>query len=92
VKLPRQFKQLQGESYIWAALDGIEQGDRRRSARNLASAVRAYPQALANPRVAAAALALVTGDRGTRMMRRVRDRLRRRNEIVVYESAETRRA
>ena len=92
VKLPRQFEQLRGQAYIWAALDGIEQGDRRNSARYLTRAVRAYPPALANPRVAAAAVALVTGDRGARMMRRVRDRLRRRNEILVYEPADTRRA
>ena len=91
VKLPRQFRELRGQAYIWAALDGIEEGKRRKSARYLASAVRAHPAALANPRVAAAAVALVTGHRGARMMSRVRDRLRRRNEILVYEPAGTRR-
>jgi glycosyltransferase involved in cell wall biosynthesis len=89
VTLPRQFNQLRGEAYIWAALDRIEQGDRRKTARYLGSAVRAYPPALANPRVAAAAFALATGDRGARMMRRARDHRRRRNEILVYEPADT---
>jgi glycosyltransferase involved in cell wall biosynthesis len=92
VELPRQFKQLRGQAFIWAALDGIEQGDRSMSARYLGRAVRAYPPALANPRVPAAAIALVLGDRGKRMIGRVRDRLRRRNEILVYEPADTRRA
>jgi hypothetical protein len=91
VTLPRQSKQLHSEAYIWAALDAIEQGDRRKSARYLASGVRVYAPALAIPRVAAAAVALVTGDRGARLMRRVRDRLRRRNEILVYEPADLRR-
>jgi GT2 family glycosyltransferase len=92
VKLPKQCKQLHSEAYIWAALDAIEQGDRRKSARYLASGVRAYAPALANRRVAAAAAALVTGDRGARMLRRVRDRLRRRNEVLVYEPVDTRRS
>lgn len=92
VKLPRELKQLQGEAYIWAALDGIEQGDRRKSARYLASAVRAYPPALANARVPAAVFALVAGDRGTRTIKRARDRRRQRNEILVYERPDTRRA
>ena len=92
VKLPREFRQLRGHAYLWAALDGIEQGNRRKSSRYLGGAVRAWPPALANPRVAATAVALLTGDRGARMMKRVRDRLRRRNEVVVYEPADTRRA
>jgi GT2 family glycosyltransferase len=91
VKLPQEFHKLQGQAYIWAALDAIEHGDRRNSARYLGSALRAYPPVLANPRMSAAAIALVAGDRGARMMRRIRDRLRRRNEILVYEPADTRR-
>ena len=91
VRLPRQHKELRGQAYIWAALDRIEQSDRRAGARYLRNAVRAHPRGLANPRVAAAAVSLVMGDPGARMMRRARDRLRRRNEVLVYARADTRR-
>jgi glycosyltransferase involved in cell wall biosynthesis len=88
VTLPRQFDELRGRSYIMAALDALEQGNRRRCARCLRSAVQAYPPALANPRVPAGAIGLLLGDRGARIMGRVRDALRRRDEILVYEHAD----
>jgi GT2 family glycosyltransferase len=90
VKLPRQFNQLRASAYVIGALDAIEQGNQRKSARHLLSAVRAYPPALANPRVAAGAIGLLLGDRGARMLGRYRDSFRRRADMLAYEQADTR--
>ena len=75
-----------------AALDALEQDNRRKSARYLGSAVRAYPPSLLNPRVSAGALGLLLGSRGARGVRRVRDTLRRRSDALAYEQADTKRA
>ena len=88
-ELPRQFDQLRSEAYILAALDALEQGDRRRGRSRLVSAVRAYPRSLFNPRVAAATLALLLGRRGTDALAQRRSARRERSETLVYEPAGT---
>jgi glycosyltransferase involved in cell wall biosynthesis len=90
IRLPRQFDQLRSKAYIMAALDTLERGDRRRSARYLTSAVRAYPPSLLNPRVSAGAIGLLLGGRGARALRRARAGLRR--DRLAYEPVETKRA
>jgi glycosyltransferase involved in cell wall biosynthesis len=92
IQLPRQFDKLRSSAYLMAALDALEQGNRRKSARYLGSAVRSYPPSLLNPRVSAGALGLLLGSRGARGVRRVRDTLRRRSDALVYEQADTKRA
>ena len=88
-ELPRQFDQLRSEAYMLAALDALEQGDRRRGRSRLASAVRAYPRSLCNPRVAAATLALLLGRRGADALAQRRSARRERSETLVYEPAGT---
>lgn len=87
--LPRQYDQLRAQAYIMGALDAIERGDGRKCARYLGRAVRAHPPALLNPRVTAAGVGLVLGDRGTRLLTRARGAVRRRNDVLAYEHAET---
>jgi hypothetical protein len=87
--LPRQFSQLRAQAYIMGALDAIERGDQRKCARYLSSAIRVYPPALLNPRVTAAAIGLVLGDRGTRLLSRARDAARRHNDVLAYDHADT---
>ncbi len=88
-ELPRQFDQLRSDAYILAALDALEQGERRRGRSRLAAAVRAYPRSLFNPRVAAATLALLLGRRGTDALAQKRSARRERSETLVYEPAGT---
>lgn len=92
VQLPRQFDQLRSEAYIMGALDALELAKRRKGARYLSSAIRAYPPSLLNPRVAAGAIGLLLGSRGARALRRARDRVRRRSDALAYEPADTKRA
>jgi glycosyltransferase involved in cell wall biosynthesis len=89
LKLPWQFHRLRARAYIWGALGAIEAGDRRKCARYLGNAVRAFPPALLNPRVAAASMGVLFGDRGARLLSRARDVARRRSEVLVYEHAES---
>ena len=92
VKLPRQFDRLRSRAYIIAALDALEQRNRRKSARYLSSAVRADPTSLLNPRVAAGAIGLLMGNPGARAMHRVRASLRWRSNRLTYEPADSERA
>lgn len=85
LELPRQFDQLRSRAYIMAALDALEETNRRKSAGYLGSAVRAYPASLLNPRVAAAAAVLLLGKPAADALRRARTAMRRRSETPVYE-------
>jgi glycosyltransferase involved in cell wall biosynthesis len=88
-ELPRQFDQLRSEAYILAALDALEQADRRRAASRLAGGVHAYPRSLFSARVAVAAFAMLLGRRGADALTKTRSARRRRSETLVYESAGT---
>jgi hypothetical protein len=88
-ELPREFDQLRSDAYILAALDALEQGDRRRGRSRLASGVRAYPRSLVSPRVAGATLALLLGRRGADALAQRRSARRERSEALVYEPAGT---
>jgi glycosyltransferase involved in cell wall biosynthesis len=90
--LPRQNNRLRAQAFVMGALDAIERGDRRQGARYLSSAIRAHPPALLNPRVPAAAIGVLLGDRGTRLLTRARGAARRRNAVLAYEHADTGRA
>jgi glycosyltransferase involved in cell wall biosynthesis len=85
LKLPRQFDQLRARAYIWGALDAIERGEQRKGATFLRRAVRAYPPSLLNPRVTAAAVGTLLGERGRSALSRARDAARRRSAVVAYE-------
>jgi len=87
VKLPKQFNQLRGQAYIIGALDALEQGDQKKCATYLRSAIRAHPPTILNPRVAAGTIGLLLGNRGKRIVGRARDS-RRRSEELAYEPAE----
>jgi hypothetical protein len=88
VQLPRQFNLLRGRAYIIGALDALEQGDQRKCATYLRSAIRAYPPTILNPRVAAGTIGLLLGNRGKRIVGRARDVARRRSDELAYEPAE----
>jgi glycosyltransferase involved in cell wall biosynthesis len=88
VRLPRQFSRIRAQSFIIAALDAIESGDRSRSAEHLRGAVAADPLAAFNPRVAVCAIGLLLGERGTRIVRGVRNAARRRSQTLAYEPAD----
>jgi glycosyltransferase involved in cell wall biosynthesis len=92
VRLPRQFDELRSEAYIMAALDALEENDRRKCARYLADAIRVSPASLVNPRVAAGAAGLVFGRRGADALRRARDTMRRRSDALAYDSHEIKSA
>ena len=85
VELPRQFDRIRAQSFIIAALDALERGDRERSGRHLRSAVRADPIALFNPRVVAGAVGLLFGQRGRRVVAAARSAARRRSQRLTYE-------
>ena len=88
VSLPRQFDELRSRAYIMAALDALERGNRRKCARYLAGAIRSHPASLLNPRVAAAAAGLVLGSHGAGALGRARSAVHRRNDKLVYETAD----
>jgi glycosyltransferase involved in cell wall biosynthesis len=92
VPLPPEFDQLRSRAHIMAALDALEQGNRRKCARYLARAIRCYPASLLNHRVGVAAVGLVLGRHGSAALRRARSALHRRNDKLVYETADAKRA
>jgi glycosyltransferase involved in cell wall biosynthesis len=72
IRLPRQYDEIFADSYIKAALDALERGDRRACSRYLRSAVVRSPTSIANPRFAAGAGGLVLGRAGAALLARVR--------------------
>ena len=72
LRLPRQYDEILADSYILAALDALERGDRRRCADCLRSAVVCSPSSLANPRLAVGAAALMLGRAGANLVTRAR--------------------
>jgi glycosyltransferase involved in cell wall biosynthesis len=88
VTLPRQFKRIRAQAFIIAALDALECGERSRCAHHLRSAIRTDRLAILNPRLPAAAIALLLGERGRRMICGARSASRRRSETLVYELAD----
>jgi glycosyltransferase involved in cell wall biosynthesis len=83
--LPRGYYEVFAEAYVWAALDALERGERRKCARYLRKAVRLAPKwSLANPRVSASAAGLLLGDRGGKLLTRVRAARQSRSEQLVY--------
>jgi glycosyltransferase involved in cell wall biosynthesis len=88
VRLPRQFGRIRAQAFIIAALDAIESGDRSRCAEHLRGAVAADPLAAFNPRLAVCAFGLLLGERGSRIVRGVRNSARRRNQTLAYEPAD----
>jgi GT2 family glycosyltransferase len=87
--LSRDLDELRAQAYVLAALDALEQTDRRRAATNLARSIRTDWHSLLNPRVPAVALALLGGRRGAEALARKRSARRERNDVVAYESAPT---
>ena len=84
-KFPRGYYEVFAEAYVWAALDALERGDRRKCARYLRKALRAAPKwSLTNPRVPAAAAGILLGRHGGRLLTRVRAARLRKSETLVY--------
>jgi glycosyltransferase involved in cell wall biosynthesis len=85
LKLPRGYYEVFAEAYVWAALDALERGDRRKSARYLRKAIRLAPKwSLSNPRVSANAAGLLLGQHGGKLLTRVRAARQARSEQLVY--------
>jgi glycosyltransferase involved in cell wall biosynthesis len=61
----------------YMALNAVERGDRRSARRLLRRSVLAHPPEIVNPKLAAGAVASVTGKAGTRVLAGARARLRR---------------
>jgi glycosyltransferase involved in cell wall biosynthesis len=84
-KLPRGYYEVCADAHMMAALDALECGDRRKSARYLRKAVRLAPSySLANPRVTAGAAGLLLGHRVRRLLARVRAARQARSDQLVY--------
>jgi GT2 family glycosyltransferase len=88
LKLPREYDEIVADAYIMAALDALERSDRRACARYLRGAVRCSPGSVANPRLTAAAAALLLGRTGAGLLARARAARRRRSDELVYETAD----
>lgn len=59
-------------AHLIAALDSVEQGERREARRHLTSAVRAHPPSMADTRFPAALVALALGRHGRRFLAQAR--------------------
>jgi glycosyltransferase involved in cell wall biosynthesis len=88
VKLPPEFNRIRAQAFIIAALDALERGDRSLCVHHLHSAIRTDRLAVLNPRVPAAALGVLLGERVSRMICGARRASRRRSETLVYEPAD----
>lgn len=86
LELPREFDELVAQSYTMAALDALEQGDRRKGARYLRGAARSSAGALLDPRVITGVASLLLGRLGTPLIKRARSLRRRRSDRIVYET------
>jgi glycosyltransferase involved in cell wall biosynthesis len=68
----RQLRRRRARAHLSAALDELQEPNRRSASRHLAEAVRIYPLAAIDPKVPAALVGLTLGARGRRAVDRLR--------------------
>jgi glycosyltransferase involved in cell wall biosynthesis len=68
----RQLRRRRARAHLSAALDELQEPDRRSASRHLGDAVRTYPAAAIDPKMPAALVGLALGPRGRRALDRLR--------------------
>ena len=68
----RRLRRRRASAHLSAALDELQEPDRRSASRHLAEAVRTYPPAAIDPKMPAALVGLTFGARGRRAVQRLR--------------------
>jgi glycosyltransferase involved in cell wall biosynthesis len=83
LRMPPEYDRLCAQAYILSALDSLEAGDRRKSAKFLTNALRRSPRTIVSPRVVAVTGGLLFGRRGAQALTRARAARRRRNDELA---------